>query len=79
VIKETTETSSSASFCDIYLKFDNKCQLSIRRYDKGEDFNIAIINVPHIASNIPNTRANGVHVSQLICYARSCSLFSDCL
>ena len=50
--KETTETASSAPFLDIYLKFDY-----IRLYDKRVDFNFAIINFPHLDSNIPTAPA----------------------
>jgi len=45
-IKETTETTSSASFFDIYFKFDTNCQLSTRLYDKRGDFSFLIINFP---------------------------------
>ena len=38
VIKETTEIVSSASFLNIYLKFDTKGQLSTSLYDKRDDF-----------------------------------------
>jgi hypothetical protein len=38
-----------------YFKFDTNDQLSTRLYDKGDDFNIAIINLPHHNSNIPHS------------------------
>ena len=33
-----TETGSSTSFLDIYLKYDTNGQLSVRAYDKRDDF-----------------------------------------
>ena len=59
-IKETTYTASSASFVDIYLEFDDSGQLSTKIYDKRDDFNFKIINVPNMCSNIPASPACGV-------------------
>jgi hypothetical protein len=42
-VKETTDTASSASFCDLYLEFDDSGQLSTKIYDKRDDFNFKII------------------------------------
>ena len=55
-------------------------QLSTKLYDKGDDFNFAIINCPHLYSNIPNAPAyDGVYISQFIRFSRACSLYSECL
>ena len=51
-IKETTETASSLSFLDIYLNCDTNCQLSIKLYDKNNDYNFVVINFQYINSNI---------------------------
>ena len=56
---------------------DTNGQPSIRRYDKGDDYNFAIINCPHLDSNIPTAPAYGVYISQLVRYARACSLYPD--
>jgi hypothetical protein len=73
----TTETAYSASFLDIHVILDTNGQLSTRLYDKRDDFIIAIINFPHLDSNISFSPAYGGYISQLICYARACSLNSD--
>jgi hypothetical protein len=39
VVKETTDTASSASFLDLYLEFDDSGQISTKIYDKWDDFN----------------------------------------
>ena len=78
-VKETTDTASSASFLDIYIKFDDCGQLSTNIYDKRYDFNFKIINIPHMCSNIPASPAYGVYISQLIRYARASSNYSDLL
>jgi hypothetical protein len=38
--------TSSASFLDLYLEFDDSGQLSTKIYDKRDDFNFKIINIP---------------------------------
>ena len=76
-IKETTESASSASYLDIFLEFDATGHLSTRLYDKRDDFNFAIINFPHLDSNIPLSPSYGVYISQLIRYARACSSYGD--
>ena len=43
--------------------------------DKTDDFNFAIINFPHLDSNKPT--ALTYRISQHMCYAQPCSLYSD--
>ena len=78
-VKETIDTASSASFLDLYLEFDDSGQLSIKIYDKRDDFNFKIINFPNMCSNIPASPAYGVYISQLNRYARASSNYSDFL
>ena len=78
-VKETTDTTSSASFLDLYLEFDDSGQISTKIYDKRDDFNFKIINFPNVCSNIPASPAYGVYISQLIRYARASSNYSDFL
>ena len=76
---ETIDTTSSASFLDLYLEFDDSGQINTKIYDKRDDFNFKIINFPNMCSNIPASPAYGVYISQLIRYARACSNYSDFL
>ena len=55
-----------------YLKFYTNDHLSTSLYDK-----IAIINIPHLDSNIPTTPAYGVYNSQVMRSARAGTLYSD--
>ena len=77
--KNTTKTASSVSFLDIPFKFDTDIQLYTRHHDKRDDFNFALINFPHFYSNILTASADGVYFSELIHYARGCSLYLDFL
>ena len=78
-VKEAIEIVSSASFLDIYLTCDTYNHLFTRLYDKRDDFNVAIINFPHLHSSILTAPAYGVYISQLIRYARACSFYSELL
>ena len=78
-IKETTATTSSASYLDLYLEFDDSGKLSTKIYDKRDDFNFQINNFPNMCSNIPASPAYGTYISQLIRYARASSNYSDFL
>ena len=78
-IKETTETTCSASFLDLHLEYDNSGHLSTKIYDKRDDFSFKIINFPYMCSNIPSSPAYGVYISQLIRYARASTNYCDFL
>ena len=78
-ISYISHVTSSASFLDIYLEFDDRGQISTKIYDKRDDFNFKIINFPNMCSNIPASPAYGAYISQLIRYARASSNYSDFL
>ena len=71
VIKDTTESNTSASYLDLLLSISRDGQLHTSLYDKRDDFNFHK-NFPFLISNIPSSPANGVFISQLIQYARAC-------
>ena len=74
-IKDTTESNTSASYLDLLLSIGRHGQLRTSLYDKRDDFNFHITNVPFLSSNIPSSPAYGVFISQLIRYARACSSY----
>ena len=74
-IKEI-DSSTFASYLDCFLYMDNG-KLSTRLYNKRDDFNFPIVNLPFLSSYIPPGPAYGVYVSQLIRYARVCSKYQD--
>ena len=76
-IKDTTDADHHASYLDLLLKYDNFHRLQVKLYDKRDDFNFDIVNFPFLSSNIPQSPAYGVFVSQLIRYARASSLYED--
>ena len=71
-IKDTTESTTSASYLDLLLSIGRDGQLHTSIYDKRDDFNFHITNFPFLSSIIPSSPAYGVFISQLIRYARAC-------
>ena len=74
-IKDTTESTTSASYLDLLLSIGRDGQLHTSIYDKRDDFNSHITNFPFLSSNIPSSPAYGVFISQLIRYSRACSSY----
>ena len=78
-IKDTTDADHQASYLDLDLSYNRDKRLQFKLYDKRDDFNFNIVNFPFLSSNIPQSPAYGVYVSQLIRYARAFSAYSDFL
>ena len=76
-IKDTTDSSTSAAYLDIFLRRNQQGQLFTKLYDKRDDFNFPIVNFPFMESNIPASPTYGVYMSQLIRYSRACSQYHD--
>ena len=76
-IKDTTESTTSASYLDLLLSIWRDGQLHISIYDKRYDFIVHITNFPFLStcSNIPSSPAYGVFISQRIRYARACASY----
>ena len=78
-IKNTTDTDRSASYVDLHLEIDSEGRLRTTSYDKRDDFNFPIVNLPFVCSNIPAAPAYGVYISLLIQYSRACGSCQDFL
>ena len=77
--KETTESTSVASYLDLLFTRDRSNNITTKLYDKRDAFGFHIVNLPFMSSNIPSAPAYGVYASQLVRYARCCSSYSDFL
>ena len=62
-IKDTTESTTSASYLDLLLSIGRDGQLHTSIYDTRDDFNFHITNFPFLSSNIPSSPAYGVFIS----------------
>lgn len=63
--KKKTDTASSVSSLDLYLKFDVSCYLSIRVKDTRD-----------LIANILKSPAYGIYIFQIIWYPRTCRCYS---
>jgi hypothetical protein len=80
-MKDTAECSMSALYLGILLKLDTNGKIANQLYDKQDNFNFSIVNLPYllVCSNIPALSVYGVYISQLIRYARACSTHNQYL
>ena len=70
-IKDTTVSSTSASYLDLLLSIDRNISLYVKR----DDFNFHISNFPFLSSNIPSSPSYGVFISQFIRHTRASSSY----
>ena len=70
-IKDTAQSTTSASYLDLLLSIGKDGQLHTSIYDKRVYFNFHITNFPFLSSNIPSSPIYGVFISQRS--ARACS------
>jgi hypothetical protein len=78
-IKDSTDTDRCALYLDLHLEIDRERRIRTELYEKGDDFNVPIVNFPFICSNIPAAPAYGVYISQLMRYPRACGSYQDFL
>ena len=76
-IKDTTDTARSASYLDINLKIDSDVWVRTKPYDKGNDYNFRIVNLPFICNNISEVPAYRIYLSQLIRHSKTCGFCQD--
>jgi hypothetical protein len=77
-IKDTAKRSTSASYLNALLKVDANCKLTIQLDHKRGDFDLSILNFPYLCSDIPShLHANGVYISQLTRYDKTCSTYDQ--
>ena len=61
---------------NIIEAFNSPSRLSSKIYDKRDDFNFEIANLPFLDGDVDRTPSYGVYISQLIRFARICSNIS---
>ena len=76
-VEKANKSDHLADYLDLTFIIDSGGKLSTRLYDKRDDFDFHIVNLPFLSSNIPSGPSYGVYISQLIRYARCCSHYDD--
>ena len=76
--KANTNTSDDfANYLDLTFIIGSNNRLYTKLYDKRDDFDFYIVNLPFLSNNISSSPPYGVYISQLIRYARCCSYYDD--
>ena len=78
-IKDTKDTDRSVWYLDLHLEIDSEERLRTKLYDKRDDFNLTIVNLPCICRNISAAPAYRPSISQLIRYSRACGYYQGSL
>ena len=76
-VEKANKSDHLADCLDLTFIIDSGGKLSTRLYDKRDDFDFHIVNLPFLSSNILSGPSYGVYISQLIRYARCCSHYDD--
>ena len=63
-------------FIDLHLSISNDI-VSIKIYDKRDDFDFEIVNFPFLDDDVPRSTSYGVYISQSIRFARASRHVAD--
>ena len=75
-LNKANTSDTEAPFLDLHLSISNGF-VSSKIYDKRDDFDFDIINIPFLDGDVPRRPSYGVYISQLIRFARVCSHVDD--
>ena len=75
-LSKANTSDTEGPFLDLHLSISNGF-VSSKIYDKRDDFDIDIVNFPFLDVDVPRHHSYGVHISQLIRFARVCSHIDD--
>ena len=75
-LNKANTSDTEAAFFDLHLSISNEIVLC-KIYDKRDDFDFEIVNFPFLDGDVPPSTSNGIHISQLICFAKASSYITD--
>ena len=75
-LNKTNTSDTEAAFLDLHLSTSIDI-VSTKIYDKRDDFDFEIFNLPFLDGDVPRSTPYGVYISQLICFARASSYVAD--
>ena len=75
-LNDAKSSDTEAPFLDLNLSITNGI-VSSKIYDKRDDFNFEIVNVPFLDGDVPRSPSYGVYISQRVRFARVCSDVED--
>ena len=75
-LNKANSSDTEAPFLDLNLSMANSI-VSSKIYDKRDDFGFGIVSFPFLGGDIPRSPSYGVYISQLVRFARVCSVVDD--
>ena len=75
-LNRVNSSDTEASFLDLNLCISNGT-VSTKIYDKRDDFDFDIVNIPFLDGDVPRRTSYGVYISQLIRFGRASSNLND--
>ena len=75
-VNKANSSDTEAAFLDLHLSIVDGF-VSCKIYDKRDDFDFEIVNVPVLDGDVPRAASYGVYISQLIRFARVSSHVTD--
>ena len=72
-MNKANTSDTKTTFIDLHLSISN-ATVSTKIYNKHDDFDFEIVTFPFLDGDVPRSTSYGVYISQLIRFARSCSL-----
>ena len=75
-LNKANASDTEAAFLDLNSSIHNDI-VSTKIYDKRDEFNVDIVNVPFLDGDVPQRPSYGVYIYQLIRFARASSHVTD--
>ena len=75
-LNKANTSDTEAAFLDLHLSISNDI-VSTKIYDKRDDFDFEIINIPFLDGEARRSTSYGVYISYLIRFARASSYVAD--
>ena len=75
-LKKANASDTKATFLDLHLSISNDI-VSTKIYDKRDDFDFEIVNIPFLDCDVPPSTSYGVYISQVIRFASAPSYVAD--
>ena len=75
-LNKANTSDTEAAFLDLHLLISNDIS-STKIYDKRDDFDFEIVNLPFLDGDVPRSTSYGVYISQRIRFARASSIVAD--
>ena len=73
---QLNKVDTEAAFLDLHLSISNDI-VSTKIYDKRDDFDFEIVNLPFLDGDVLRSTSYGVYISQLIRFARTSSYVAE--